>query len=153
MRPRASNRQLDQERRKLQNLIAAIEGGSGAPSSLLKAIADREGAIKKLEGEHRKAVDKPAETQLPDVPSWVEKQLRELTGVLKADPAKVKSEFRRLNLQFSFTPTEAEPRPHYIVKGQCELSALVFFYFALPIPGCGSGPIEGASGPQPPHFH
>jgi hypothetical protein len=34
---RAIQRQLDQERRKLQNLIAAIEGGSAAPSSLLKS--------------------------------------------------------------------------------------------------------------------
>lgn len=79
-------RQLDQERRKLQNLIAAIEGGSGTPSSLLKAIADREGAIKKLEGELRKAEDKPAGEQLPDVPSWVEVQLQELTGLLKSAP-------------------------------------------------------------------
>jgi site-specific DNA recombinase len=124
----AIQRQLDQERRKLQNLIAAIEGGSGAPSALLKAISDREGAIKKLEGELGKAAAKPLAPKLPDVPSWVEKQLRDLTTVLKADPARTKSEFRRLNLQLSFNPTEAEPRPYYIVKGQCDLGALVFFY-------------------------
>ena len=48
--------------------------------------------------------------------------------MLKSDPAKVKSEFRRLNLQLTFHPTEAEPRDHYIVKGQCDLGALAFFY-------------------------
>jgi DNA invertase Pin-like site-specific DNA recombinase len=121
-------RQLDRERRKLQNLVAAIEGGSGAPSAVLKAIADREAIIKKLERELRTAADKPAGPRLPDVPSWVEKQLRELTAVLKTDAARTKSEFRRLNLQLTFTPTGAEPRPYYIVKGQCDLSALVLFY-------------------------
>ena len=55
-------------------------------------------------------------------------QLKDLAGLLKSDPAKVKSEFRRLNLQLTFHPTEAEPRPHYIVKGQCDLGALAFFY-------------------------
>ena len=74
-----------------------------------------------------KAAAKPA-PKLPDVPSWVENQLRDLTSVLKTDPARTKSEFRRLNLELTFHPTEAEPRAHYIVKGQCDLSALVFFY-------------------------
>ena len=49
-------------------------------------------------------------------------------GLLKSDPATVKSEFRRLNLQLTFHPTEAEPRAHYVVKGQCDLGALAFFY-------------------------
>ena len=51
-----------------------------------------------------------------------------VAGLLKSDPAKVKSEYRRLNLQLTFHPTEAEPRAHYIVKGQSDLGALVFFY-------------------------
>lgn len=48
--------------------------------------------------------------------------------MLKSDPAKAKSEFRRLNLQLTFHSTEAEPRAHYIVKGQCDLGALVYFF-------------------------
>jgi hypothetical protein len=39
----------------------------------------------------------------------------------------VKSEFRRLNLALTFNPVESEPRPRYVVKGQCDLGALVFF--------------------------
>jgi hypothetical protein len=35
-------------------------------------------------------------------------------------------EFRRLKLQLTFTPVEAEPRGHYVVEGQCDMSALVF---------------------------
>jgi site-specific DNA recombinase len=121
-------RQLDQERRKLQNLISAIEGGSTTPSALLKAVAEREAAIKRLETELHKREEKPSVRKLPDIPAWVAEQLQELVGLLKTDPAKVKSEFRRLNLQLKFHPTEAEPRPYYLVQGQCDLSALVFFY-------------------------
>ena len=98
------------------------------PSTLLKAVADREATIKRLEAELRKEEEKPSGKPLPDLPSWVREQLKDLAGLLKSDPAKVKSEFRRLNLQLTFHPTEAEPRAHYIVKGQCDLGALVFFY-------------------------
>jgi site-specific DNA recombinase len=120
-------RQLDQERRKLQNLVAAIEGGSTAPSALLKAMAERETTIKRLERELRKEDNRPVR-KLPDVPVWVHTQMQNLTELLKTDAPRVKSEFRRLSLQLSFNPIEAEPRPHYMVKGQCDLSALVFFY-------------------------
>jgi site-specific DNA recombinase len=128
-------RQVEQERRKLQNLISAIEGGSAAPSSLLKAVADREATIKRLEAELRKSEEKPSGKKLPDIPAWVREQLQDLVGLLKTDPARAKSEFRRLNLQLKFNPTEAEPRPYYIVKGQCDLSALVLFYLRSRRPG------------------
>jgi hypothetical protein len=65
--------------------------------------------------------------------------------LLKTDPVKVKSEFRRLNLQLKFNPIEAQPRAHYVVKGQCDLSALVFL-FEVRATECGSGPDEGTIG-------
>ena len=40
----------------------------------------------------------------------------------------MKTEFRRLNLALSFTPVEGEPRAHFVVEGQCDLSALVFSF-------------------------
>ena len=122
------HRQLEQEKRKLQNLIAAIEGGSDAPSALLKAVAEREAAIKRLEKELKRAEDKPTGQRLPDLHVWVEQQLQNLTEVLKTDAAKTKAEFRRLNLQLTFSPVEAKPRAHFLVTGQCDLSALAFFY-------------------------
>jgi hypothetical protein len=121
-------RQLQEERRKLQNLIAAIEGGSRAPTALMKAVAEREATIKRLERELKRAEPKPADKPLPELPSWVEQQLQSLTALLKSEPVRVKAEFRRLNLQLSFNPTEAKPRPHYVVKGQCDLAALVFLF-------------------------
>jgi hypothetical protein len=95
---------------------------------LLKAVADREATIKRLEAELRKWEEKPSGKKLPDIPAWVQEQLQDLVGLLKTDPTLAKTEFRRLNLQLKFHPTEAEPRPYYLVKGQCDLSALVFFY-------------------------
>jgi hypothetical protein len=137
-----AERQLTQERKKLQNLIAAIEGGSTAPASLLKAVSEREAIIKRLETELRKQEEKPSGKPVPDLPSWVRQQLEDLTGLLKSDPVKVKSEFRRLNLQLTFHPTEAEPRPHYIVKGQCDLSALAYSYLRSRRPGAVLGPTK-----------
>jgi hypothetical protein len=119
---------LEQERKKLHNLIAAIEGGSSAPGALLKAVNERESAIKRLEAQLKRESQKPDKGKLPELSPWVREQLENLTTLLKTDPARVKSEFRRLNLQLTFTPIEAKPRAHYIVNGQCDLSALVFFY-------------------------
>jgi septal ring factor EnvC (AmiA/AmiB activator) len=120
------DRRLAEERRKLQNLVSAIEGGSHAPASLLAAISSREAAIKRLENELRQSAQKPPKRAVPNLSNWVSEQLQDLTALLKDDPAKTKAEFRRLNLQLTFTPTEAKPRPHYVVSGQCDLSALAF---------------------------
>ena len=81
-----NQRQLEQERKKLQNLIAATEGGASVPSALMKAVADREATIKRLETEQRKGAEKPSSKPLPDLPSWVGEQLKDLAGLLKSDP-------------------------------------------------------------------
>jgi len=120
-----AKRQLDAERRKLQNLVAAIEGGSDAPGALLKAVTEREATIKRLEAQLKRESQKPTVGTAPEVGPWVREQLQDLTKLLKSDPTKVKSEFRRLNLQLAFNPIEAKPRAHYVVKGQCDLSALL----------------------------
>jgi hypothetical protein len=125
---RSLQRLLEQERKKLQNLIAAIEGGSSAPEALLKAVNEREAAIKRLEAQLKRENPKPASTKLTELSPWVQEQPQNLTTLLKTDPVKVKSEFRRLNLNLTFNPVEAQPRAHYTVQGQCDLSALVFFY-------------------------
>ena len=78
-------------------------------------------------------------------------QLKDLAGLLKSDPAKVKSEFRRLNLQLTFHPTEAKPRPHLHCQRPVRLGRTGLFLFAFAAPECGSGLIEGAIGPQPHH--
>jgi hypothetical protein len=61
--------------------------------------------------------------------AFVKRQLADLTALLRTDVPRAKSEFRRLNLALTFHPTEAKPRPYYVVKGQCDLSALAFSRF------------------------
>jgi hypothetical protein len=53
---------------------------------------------------------------VPELSGRVSEQLKEIVGLFKSGPTRVKSKFRRLNLQLTFYPTEAKPRPHYIVK-------------------------------------
>ena len=93
----------------------------------MSAVTTREQNIAALEARLRQARTPPNPSELKGIRPWVETQLADLVGVLKNDPVRVKSEFRRLNLQLHFRPVEAEPRPHFVVTGQCGLSALVFF--------------------------
>ena len=113
----------------------------------------REATIRRLEAELRKEEEKPSGKKLPDLRSWVGEQLKDLAGLLKSDPAKVKSEFRRLNLQLTFHPTEAEPRDHYIVKGQCDLGALVFFYLRSRRQSAVLGSLRGHRSTTAPQFY
>jgi DNA repair exonuclease SbcCD ATPase subunit len=124
----ATRKTLDQENRKLQNLLTALEGGATAPASVLKAIAEREKTIAQLEGQLQAAADRPKRIDVADLSTWVERQLADLHSLLKEDVPRVKAEFRRLNLALSFQPVEAKPRAHYVVKGQCDLSALAFSF-------------------------
>jgi hypothetical protein len=124
---------LEQEKRKLQNLVSALDGGASAPAAILKAISDREKVVAQLECQIRSAAEPRPAANFEITNDWVRQQLGDLAGLLRSDVARVKAEFRRLNLALTFTPTEAKPRPHYVVKGQCDLSALVFRLYGRPI--------------------
>jgi hypothetical protein len=128
-RPDDARKRLEQERRKLQNLVAALEDGSNAPATILKAIAEREKTIGLLEAELRQATAAKPSRDLGDVAGFVKRQLADLTALLKSNVPRVKSEFRRLDLALTFNPTEANPRLYYVVKGQCDLSGLAFSRF------------------------
>ena len=97
-------------------------------AALLKAVAEREAAIKRLEKELKRAEAKPTGQTLPDLHVWVEQQLQNLTEVLKTDAAKTKAEFRRLNLQLTFSPVEAKPRAHYIVLASATCAHWPFLF-------------------------
>jgi hypothetical protein len=105
-----------------------LEDGSSAPAAILKAISQREATIAQLEREGIAAGNENPRRHIGDISKWVKTQLADLTGLLKSDPLRVKAEFRKLDLHLTFDPTEAEPRPYYVVKGQCDLSALVFSF-------------------------
>jgi hypothetical protein len=84
--------------------------------------------IAKLEREARTIIRDRSVPEIGDMSGWVKAQLADLVGLLKSDVPRVKTEFRRLNLALTFTPVEAKPRPHFVVTGQCDLSALVFSF-------------------------
>ena len=131
--------------------MAALEDGSSAPGAVLKAIAEKEKTIGLLEAELRQATVAKSSRELGDVSAFVTRQLADLAGLLKADVPRVKSEFRRLNLALTFHPTEAKPRPYYVVKGQCDLSALGFSRFVpadshLSLVPYGAKRVRGVSG-------
>jgi len=121
------SKELKDQRKKVQNLVAAIEGGAHAPS-LMGALREREAAVARIEAALAKAEQVPRKTAeaAPDLPRWIEEQLRSLHALLLSNPERTKTEFRRLNLELVWTPVEAEPRPYISVKGQCDLSALAF---------------------------
>jgi hypothetical protein len=103
--------------------------------SLVSAVTTREQNIAALEARLRHARTTPDLSELKEIRPWVVTQLSDLVGVLKNDPIRVKAEFRRLDLQLQFRPVEAEPRPHFVVSGQCGLSALVFMFLRRRLEG------------------
>ena len=134
LRDRASNaegvarltKQLEQERRKLDNLVAAVEAGSDAPAAVLRAITTRETTISELEDRISSATAAKPQP-IRDLPVEISRQLADVAKVLKGDdPARVKAALCDLNFKMRFIPTDAQPHPHYIIEAQCDLSALGF---------------------------
>jgi site-specific DNA recombinase len=118
-------KQLAQEQRKRDNLVAAVESGSDSPAVVMRAIATREANISELERQLALAHHAEPPHDLRNLPKEVARQLADLAKVLKGDdPARVKAALRDLNFALKFIPTDAAPRPHYLVEAQCDLSAL-----------------------------
>jgi hypothetical protein len=119
------SKELKDQRKKLQNLVAAIEGGAHAPS-LMAALKEREEAVARLEVALARAEQVPRHTPeaASDLRRWIDEQLCSLHALLLSNPERTKTEFRRLHLELVWTPIESEPRPYISVKGQCDLSAL-----------------------------
>jgi site-specific DNA recombinase len=164
----ALRKQLEQEKRKLQNLVSALEGGSSAPAALVKAVSEREMAIAQLESQIRSAATPAPVRKLDDASEWVRKQLGDLAGLLRSDVPKVKAEFRRLN------PSHLHPHRRVTASPlRCQrpvrLERTGLFFCpafgsvggarlrrqlraktpSIRLLGCESGLDEGESGPQP----
>jgi hypothetical protein len=110
------------------------------------AVKEREATINRLEAQLKTASQKPVRGEMPKIAPWVREQLEDRTSLLKSDPTRVHSEFRRLNLRLTFYPIEAKPRPHFVVKGQCDLSALVFLFLRSRFPSAVLDYSRGQSG-------
>ena len=101
--------QRDVVARKLARLISALELGT-AFSSVTEAIARRERELTDLD-RALDAVTQPPSVDLRVIPTWVQQQLADLSGLLSADPARAKAELKRLSVMFTLSPIRDEGRP------------------------------------------
>jgi hypothetical protein len=104
----ALRKQLADERRKRDNLVAAVEEGGDNLAVLMTALKAREVNIRRLEGDVARPETAPPPIDLEDLPGWVERRLQDVHALLKERPERVKAEFRRLNLQLRFIPVDYE---------------------------------------------
>lgn len=115
---------LQDAERRLQNLVAAVEGG-GAAATLLEAIRVREADVRRLTAE-LDAVSEPLESKLAVMPTWVRQQLEDVAGLLSEAPERTKAEFRRLGVGFVLHPVREEGgRPFLRAEGTTELAQLL----------------------------
>lgn len=115
---------MREARRRLENLITAVEGGAGA-SSLLDAIRAREADVQRLRTE-LDALSEPLEHNLAVMPTWVRQQLEDLAGLLSDTPERTKAEFKRLGVSFTLHPVHEEGnRPFLRAEGTTEFAQLL----------------------------
>ncbi|HMF59831.1 MAG TPA: recombinase family protein [Vicinamibacterales bacterium] len=114
---------LRDARRRLEHLIAAIEGGAGT-SSVLEAIRGRERDIERLQGE-LEGLDEPLEQKLAVMPGWVRRQVEDLVGLLSGAPERVKAAFQRFGVSFTLYPVDDGARGYFRAEGTTAFAHLI----------------------------
>jgi hypothetical protein len=116
------SKELDAERRKLQNLVAVLEDGRSS-STILEAVQKREANIQRfladltaLERERR---------SVPITREWIASQLADLSSLLTESGEKARNAFRKLSLDIRLHPVRPErERPHLRAVVTASLAAL-----------------------------
>jgi hypothetical protein len=115
-------KELDAERRKLQNLVAALEDGRSS-ATILEAVRKREANIQRLQqdltalGRERRAI--------PITPEWIRTQLKDLSSLLTESGERARTAFRKLSLDIRLHPVRPEgERPHLRAVATANLAAL-----------------------------
>jgi hypothetical protein len=104
-----TTKELDAERRKLQNLISALEDGRSS-STILEAIRKREANIQRLQadltavGRERRPISVTKE--------WITSQLSDLSSLLTESGEKARNAFRKFALDIVYIPSAEGERPH-----------------------------------------
>ena len=120
---------------KLGNLIRALEGGASA-SAVIHAIHAREQELALLDQELAEP-EGSLDDNLTVIPTWVQQQLADLPQLLREDSSRVREHFRRLNLDYTFSPIADEGRPFLRVAVNSDFP---------PLPGLGQYFPSAASG-------
>ena len=125
--PRRRER-LEDERakvqRKLQHLVVAVENGAATPS-MLSAIRDREADLDRIDRELDLEPER-LEEKLVVLPSWVQRQLADVAGLLQDEPERVRAHFRRIGLSFTVSPVVDEGRPFLRAVGTADVMKATF---------------------------
>lgn len=126
-RPKARRRLEDglkDARRRLANLITAVEDGSGS-TALFGAVKSREAEVYRMEIELG-ALDEPLERKLAVMPTWVRQQLADTAGLLSETPERAKTEFKRLGVGFTLHPVYDEGARSFLrAEGTTEFAHLI----------------------------
>jgi site-specific DNA recombinase len=115
-------------RRKIDNLVAAIEGGTMS-GTLLESLRAREHDLAQLAADLAELETDAALTdRLAVMPTWVQEQLSDIAGLLSAAPERAKAEFARLRLRFTLKVEPGQSggggRPFYRAIGEADLPCL-----------------------------
>ena len=129
----------DDVEKKLANLVAAIEHGIALPK-VHEQVATRQAELRQID-EQLEILERPADVDISVIPTWVEQQVRDLSGLLADSPQRAKDEFQRLNMRFTVTPIRDKERPFLRVEGTGDLDSLC---------GIKNLPSTTRSKPQPP---
>jgi DNA invertase Pin-like site-specific DNA recombinase len=125
--------QRSEARRKLENLIAALEE-NGPSVALREAVRTREAAIARIE-DQLATLERPAATTLAVMPGWIREQLKDLAGMLTANTERTRAELAKLGVSFTLTPvTPREGRPFLQAEGTTHMARLL------------AGPTHGSTG-------
>lgn len=115
-------KELGQERRKLQNLVRALESGQPA-ESIVAAISKREDNVKRLERELAAASVKSQPIALDQ--AWLRQQLSDVSTLLKGSAERTRPLFQKLNLQVRLCPVLRKgERPYLRAIATANLGAL-----------------------------
>jgi site-specific DNA recombinase len=121
---RAIEDSLKDARRRLANLVLAVEDGSGS-TALLEAMKAREADVRRLEGT-LSALDEPLERKLAVMPTWVRQQLEDTAGLLSEAPERAKAEFKRLGVAFTLHPVYSDVgRPFLRAEGTSDFAHVI----------------------------
>jgi hypothetical protein len=104
-------KQLEQERKKLQNLVRALEDGQPS-TTVLTAIRTREESIRKLETDL--AAFRPARPAKPIAPDAIRQELTDLAGLLRGSAERARPVLQKLEFQVRLYPIEPEGKRPYL---------------------------------------
>ena len=120
--------QLESELAKLQseldNLVAGLANDGPTPS-VMQAIRARDRDLERLQRD-LDGVHEPLADKLAILPSWVQRQLADVAGLLREAPDQVRTHLRRIGVGFTVSPVCDEGRPFLRATGTADLLVAAF---------------------------